>query len=232
VAAAAYLSGQKLYNEYDGRTYNYAQKTGIYYSEILLPANAPRRFLDRQALWNAVEKSERRVNSRTAREIVLALPREFTFPEQKAVAIKYILDTFVSQGMCADVAIHVSRHSYNPHLHVLLTTREVGPEGFGMKNRDWDKKEYLNLWREQWANALNREFILRGLDVRVAYKSYSRRDMTREPALHLGPVLSAMERRGIKTRRGDVNRGIEARNRERTEQEHQRQQELEYDRDR
>ena len=226
VAAASYQSRERIHNEHEGRTYDYTKKGGFIHSEIYLPENAPPEFFDRGTLWNAVEKAESRSNARTAREIILALPRARILPilVSKELLTNYIIETFVSQGMIADIAIHEGDHSDNPHAHILLTTRDVGPDGFGAKNRDWDKRENIERWREAWANAQNREFMLRGLDARVAHKSYKRRNMDRKPTLHLGPALSAMERRQIKTCKGDYNRTIEAK---REEQERQNQMESE-----
>jgi len=77
VAASAYRAGEKLHNEYDGITHDYTRKSGVVHSEIMLPQNAPKEFQDRSTLWNAVEKSEKRKDSQTAREIDVALPKSF-----------------------------------------------------------------------------------------------------------------------------------------------------------
>ena len=218
VAAASYQSREKLYNEHEDRTYDYTKKGGLLHSEIRLPENAPSELSERGTLWNLVEKTEKRSNARTAREIILALPRELSLPEWIEMLTEYIVENFVSQGMVVDYAIHEGDYSDNPHAHLLIPTREVRPEGFGPKNRDWDKTERLCQWRENWAITQNRIFMSKGLDARVAHKSYKRRGIDRTPTYHLGPVLSAMERSGIKTRLGDVNREIEKRNLERKEQ--------------
>ena len=229
VAAAAYENGKRLYNERDGQTFGYEFKSDILYTNVLLPDTAPPEFSNSEILWNAVERAEdastRWETAQTARVIIVALPREFTFPVRKELIERYVLNTFVRQGMCADLAIHAGVHSDNPHAHVLLTTREVSPSGFGNKNRDWNTRKALNMWREEWAKALNREFMLRNIDAHVAHKSHKRRgDDEHNPTLHLGPVLSAMERRGIRTLKGDYNRAIEA---ERKEQKRQKQLEIE-----
>jgi len=228
VAAAAYRSGERL--AYNGHTHDYTQRGDIIKTEIILPENAPPEFSDRETLWCAVEKAEdcstRRMAARTAREIVLALPRELTFESSVALVREFVIETFVRKGMCADIAIHrgESKDSnspeadhlqlppHNPHAHVLLTTRTVGPDGFGLKNRDWDKKSALMEWRQRWADVQNRTFARKGLPARVDHRSYKDRGINREPTVHLGPKVAAMERRGIQTKRGDKNRNITARN--------------------
>ncbi len=229
VEAAAYRSGQKLYNEREDVLYDFTRKKGVIHTEILLPQNAPPEFFNREALWNAVEHAEKRRDSRTAREIVLALPRELTIETSKALVRKFISICFIPLGMCADLCIHSgfdkntkdygSEHKkilpHNPHAHILLTDRPVKKEGFcDKKNPDWNSKQYLNQWRKCWANLQNEVFIRKGLEVRVSHESYKTRGIDREPTKHLGPVIMAMERRNINTKLGNENRAIEARNKE------------------
>ena len=81
VAAAAYQSGEKLFCEYDQQVKHYPEKRGIVHNEILLPANAPRSYADRNTLWNAAEAVEKQWNSQLARRWVLTIPREIP-PDQ------------------------------------------------------------------------------------------------------------------------------------------------------
>lgn len=224
IDVAAYQSGEKLLDTRDGQVYNFNSKTEVVHTGILLPDNAPPEFSDREKLWNAVEKAEdgstRWKDAQTARKIIVALPRELSFPEQKELLIEYTTVTFVNQGMVADVAMH-DKGDGNPHAHILLTTRTVSHVGFGLKDRNWNDRKQLHVWREEWSKAQNHVFMTKNLDVRVAYKSHKRRgNADYKPTKHLGPVLTAMERRGIKTRLGDYNRAIEA---ERAEQKCQQQ---------
>lgn len=234
VEAAAYRSAQKLYNEREDITHDFTRKRGVVYTEILLPENAPSEFSNRETLWNAVEHAEKRRDSRTAREIVLALPRELTLETSKALVKKFVSGCFIPLGMCADICLHAglnknTNHNeterkknlpHNPHAHIMLTDRPVRKEGFcDKKNPDWNSKQYLKQWRECWANLQNEVFIRKGLETRVSHESYKTRGIGREPTKHLGPVIMAMERREIKTKFGNENRAIEARNKE----QHQRQ---------
>lgn len=151
VAAAAYRSGDTLTNNYDGITHNYSKKNWIEHTEIMLPSNAPDSFKDRSSLWKAVEMTEKSSNAQLAREVEIALPRELTLEQQTALVREYIDKNFVSQGMCADVAIHNppltdSNHRpldaagnpthnpdkmtfQNPHCHIMLTMRPLGEQG-------------------------------------------------------------------------------------------------------
>jgi ATP-dependent exoDNAse (exonuclease V) alpha subunit len=231
VGASAYRAGEKLYNDYDGQTHDYTKKSGIIHKEILLPENAPQEFYDRQTFWNAVEQSEKRKDSRTAREIEIALPRELSIDEQVNLVRGYVQDNLISRGMCVDVSIH-SGHQHrrdieniesksdniifpnNPHAHILIASRPVEKDGFcKKKNREWESPQNVRTWREQWANAQNREFERKGLGVRVSHESNINRGIKEEPTKHLGHKAHALEKRGIRTERGDENRKIQERNR-------------------
>lgn len=206
VGAVAYRSGEKLYNDYDGLTHDYSKKRGIEYSEIMLPENAPEEYLDRETLWNAVEKSEKRINSQTAREIEVALPNELDRKSQIEILREYIQENFTSRGMCADFSIH-DKGDGNPHAHIMLTTREVCREGFTTKNRDWNNKIHIENWRKNWAQSCNRQFEKFNIEERIDHRSFKRQGLQIEPTIHLG-AAAKLEKKGIKTDRGNINRGI------------------------
>ena len=130
VAAAAYQSGEKLFCEYDQQVKHYPEKRGIVHNEILLPANAPPEYADRNTLWNAAEAVEKQWNSQLARRWVLTIPREIP-PDQYAVLVREFCEQqFVSKGMIADFAIHDPHPpGHNPHAHVLLTMRAMDEHG-------------------------------------------------------------------------------------------------------
>ena len=90
VAAAAYRSGTKLTNEWDGLTHDYTRKGGVVHAEIMLPAHAPPEFADRSILWNSVEQIEKARDSQLAREIEAALPRELSGEQQLALVRAYV----------------------------------------------------------------------------------------------------------------------------------------------
>ena len=139
VAASAYLSCSRLYNDYDGIQHDYTKKQGLVWQEVFLPEYAPQEWKDREQLWNAVEEVETAKDSRLAREFVVALPIELNRVEQIELLQEFIRGQFVSNGMCADAAIH-DTDGHNPHAHILLTVRPLDEQG---KWQYKTEKEYL-----------------------------------------------------------------------------------------
>ena len=139
VAASAYLSWSRLYNDYDGIQHDYTKKQGLVWQQVFLPEYAPQEWKDREQLWNAVEEVETAKDSRLAREFVVALPIELSRQEQIELLHEFIREQFVSDGMCADAAIH-DTDGHNPHAHILLTVRPLDEQG---KWQYRTEKEYL-----------------------------------------------------------------------------------------
>lgn len=139
VAASAYLSCSRLYNDYDGIQHDYTKKQGLVWQEVFLPEYAPQEWQDCKKLWNAVEEVETAKDSRLAREFVVALPIELNREEQIELLQEFIQDQFVADGMCADAAIH-DTDGHNPHAHILLTVRPLDEQG---KWQYKTEKEYL-----------------------------------------------------------------------------------------
>ena len=139
VAASAYLSCSRLYNDYDGIQHDYTKKQGLVWQEVFLPEYAPQEWQDREKLWNAVEEVETAKDSRLAREFVVALPIELSREQQIELLQDFIREQFVSDGMCADAAIH-DTDGHNPHAHILLTVRPLDEQG---KWQYKTEKEYL-----------------------------------------------------------------------------------------
>ena len=139
VAASAYLSCSRLYNDYDGIQHDYTKKQGLVWQKVFLPEYAQQEWQDREKLWNAVEEVETAKDSRLAREFVVALPIELSREEQVELLQEFIREQFVSDGMCADAAIH-DTDGHNPHAHILLTVRPLDERG---KWQYKTEKEYL-----------------------------------------------------------------------------------------
>ena len=181
VAAAAYRSGEKLTNEWDGMTHDYTRKGGVVHTEIMLPSHAPPSFSDRSTLWNSVELYEKAGNAQLAREIDAALPIELSREEQIRLVREYCSSQFVSRGMCVDYAIH-DTDSGNPHCHIMLTMRPLDERGtWAAKSKKeydldengerirlpsgrykthkvdltgWNDKDNTLLWRKDWNEVL------------------------------------------------------------------------------
>ena len=139
VAASAYMSCSRMYNDYDGIQHDYTRKQGLIYQEVMLPPMAPSEWNDREQLWNAVEETEKTKDSRLAREFVVALPVELDKDSNISLLQDFIKNNFVDMGMCADFAIH-DTDGHNPHAHILLTVRPLNENGTWQYKTE---KEYL-----------------------------------------------------------------------------------------
>ena len=212
IASAAYRSGEKLFDDKEGRHYFYARSV-MPESFILTPKNAPEWASNREQLWNEVKKKDRKSNSRYAKEFNVALPVELSESEQKELLTKYVQENFVDQGMVADVAIHRD-HQDNPHAHVMLTNRPFNPDGsWGLKAKtqyikdengkqlltksgfpkqrkiwlvDWDKKEKITEWRHNWANSVNQVLAQKNIPDRISEKSFVDQGIQETPTQHEG----------------------------------------------
>lgn len=221
VAAAAYRSGERLHDDRQNLTHDYTRRSGVEHTEILIPDGAPAwcRGIGREALWNAVEAHEKRKDAQTARELRIMIPRELDPPERIRVVREYLLKSFVSRGMVADVCWHnktASDGREQPHAHVLLTMRQLTPQGFGLKSRhewvpdptgrihpdgrpvmvesngqSWNSVAYFERCREDWENIANKALERAGSAERIDRRSLLARGLSRlpEPALRLAYYL-------------------------------------------
>lgn len=193
-AAAAYRVGERIEDHRTGLTFDYRARGGVDHVEILAPANAPAWVQDRGALWNAVEAAETRKNSQVAREIRVALPAEMDHGQRVELVREFCQREFVARGMVADIALHAPGRTgddRNHHAHILLTTREIGPEGFGVKNRCWNAVEMLEGWREAWARDSNLALKRCGLEERIDHRTLE------------AQRIEALERASVAHDRGD-----------------------------
>src|SRR5277367_4120973 len=226
VAAAAYRAAENIGDDRLGVVWDFSRKRGVLHAEIITPAGAPEWARDRAELWNAAERAEdkstRRSSATTGRDIILALPHELT-DAQRLDAVRQFAATLVARyGVAVDFAIHApDRHSdeRNFHAHLLMTTRRIGPDGFGAKTRELDDyttgPREIEAIRSTWERIGNRVLEQSGLDIRIDCRSYADQGVDREATVHLGPVASGMERNGETTDLGDRNRSARARNAER-----------------
>ena len=282
VAAAAYMSCSKILNDYDGVLHDFTRKRGLVWSQTFLPENAPPEWADRAVLWNAVEEAEKTKDSRLAREFVVALPIEMGKEQWIDLLTEFVQTQFVSDGMCADAAIH-DTDDHNPHAHILLTVRPLNPDGtwqyktqkeylcvrdgeergftaeefktaqaegwekqyqyrvgrkkvylppsragdyerlsktprstrFGRQNpisARWNSDEQLLLWRESWADTVNRHLERMGETARIDHRSHAARGLPELPTVHEGVAARTMERKGYTADRCELNRQIKADN--------------------
>ena len=174
VQAAAYRAGTQLHDNLLDRDHDYTNKAGVIASEILLPDGAPERWRDRETLWNEVERSEKRKDAQLAREIVCSLPAELGPAQATALVRAFVQREFVDKGMVADLNVHwhpSALGNLHPHAHILLTLREITPDGFGLKDRVWRRTAALVHWRQAWAECVNEGLARAGIDARVDHRS-------------------------------------------------------------
>ena len=211
VASAAYRSASELHDERLGRNHDFSNKAGVIHSEVMLPKGAPERLNDRTALWNEVEAGEKRKDAQLAREVEFSIPREMNEKQGVALARDFVAEQFVRRGMIADLNVHWDKAkdgSPKPHAHVMLSMRDVGPEGFGQKKRDWNSGELLQGWREAWAAHVNERMAELGLEGRIDHRSHADRGIELEPQYKIGPAGMRRLDRGEDAERADDHRRI------------------------
>ena len=284
VAASAYMSCSRMYNDYDGIQHDYTRKHGLIYQEVMLPPMAPPEWKDREQLWNAVEAAEKTKDSRLAREFVVALPIELNTDSNISLLQDFIQKNFVDLGMCADFAIH-DTDGHNPHAHILLTVRPLNENGtwqyktekeylcikdgkekgftaaefkkaqkegwekqyryqagkkkiyltpsaalekgyervdkhpkstrYGRQNpisERWNSEEQICLWREKWAEAVNKMLSQNQIHASIDHRSFADQGITEQPTIHEGYIAQNMEKKGIISDRCEINRQIRADN--------------------
>lgn len=233
VAAAAYRAGCELVDERTGLIHDYTRRAGVVSAEIITPDGGS---ADRSQLWNAAELAEKRKDSRTAREWIVALPSELDAEQRADLARAFGRELVERYGVAVDVAVHQpddEGDQRNHHAHILTTTRQVsraadGSLAMGAKAAielgDKDRKKAgipgksaddIEQLRERWADLANAALAQAGSAERIDHRSLAAQGIDREATTHLGPVASEMERRGRASDRGDGNRQVAANNAER-----------------
>ncbi|MEO1922047.1 MAG: Ti-type conjugative transfer relaxase TraA [Sphingomonadaceae bacterium] len=199
LASAAYRSASPLHDQRLDRHHDFTNKSGVVHSEVLLPEHAPPGFADRERLWNAVETVEVRKDAQLAREVEFAIPREMNEAQGIALARDFVEAEFVTRGMIADLNVHWDIGAdglAKPHAHVMLTMRDVSEDGFGHKNRDWNRTELLTGWRECWADHVNERLAELDIDTRIDHRSLEAQGIDLEPQHKIGPAASRRLERG------------------------------------
>jgi len=201
-AASAYRTAKDIEDRRTGLRFDYARRSGVNHTEIVAPEHAPDWVHDTSELWNRVEEAEPRKNSQVAREVRVALPCEISHEQRIELVRGFCQSQFVDRGMVAEIALHTPSDvgdERNHHAHIMLTTREIGAEGFTVKNRDWNAVELLEDWREAWALVVNAALERYGVGERVDHRTLA---VQREEAL---------ERADQASERGDKREELEQR---------------------
>lgn len=219
VAAAAYRSGQTLTDAHYGMKHRYGHRKDVAVSEMLVPEDAPEWAQDRETFWNSVESHETLSTARLARDLVVSLPHQLEAPQRRSLALEFGMWLRDRYHTVVDVNVHdppESGDDRNFHAHLLMATRSVDAEGFGKKLRVLDARatgpQEVRIIRETWAELANAALAAAGVDDRIDHRSHRERGLQAVPQIKMGKAAFHMERRGIKTRVGDINRHIQATN--------------------
>lgn len=226
VACSAYRSGEKLNCERYGLEQDYTKKQGVEFKKIYAPENAKKELLDRQSLWNEVERVEKRVNSNLAREFEIAFPHELN-AEQRQEMLDELCQKIVDRhNVVVDAVIHAPHtkggsDERNYHAHIMFTGRQLDRKTGDFaknRNRDFNKgksSETVTQWRKDFADIVNRQLERIGCDERVSHLSYKDLKYDLEPTIHEGTKVTELRRQGIDTEISLANDAIRERNAER-----------------
>lgn len=229
--SAAYRSGEKIKCERTGLIHDYTRKKGVMTSSAFLFDGDKKIVLDRQDLWNTAEKSEKRKDARTAREIIVNLPHELSHNQRLALVDEFTKLVAKTYGVAIDYAIHEPNRKgddRNYHAHIMMTTRQATLENgalvLGAKsNIELENKalkakglpstqaQITNI-RKDWADCTNHHLRKAGLDISIDHRSHKERGLAATPTIKLGVAATALERKGIRTEKGDINRMIQQSN--------------------
>ncbi|TLZ22242.1 MAG: hypothetical protein E6K29_19465 [Gammaproteobacteria bacterium] len=232
--AAAYRAGERIRDERTSEVYNYSDRQDVLHKEIVLASQFAGRTdtnwaRDRAALWNAAEHADRR-NARLAREVLVILPRELAPAQRTELARTFARELAERYRSAVDLAVHEPRRDSDErhhHAHLLMTAREVTPEGLGRRTalelsgterhaRGLPPSKAELLWmRERWAQVTNQMLLDAGLRERVDHRSYQAQGIDREPLPPLPKKVYYAER--ASGRAHPVGEDIRARYRERVE---------------
>lgn len=221
VASAAYRRAAIFRDERQGKNFDYSKKGNVLHSEMLIPNDSPKWLVNLAQLqkdepqkaseqfWNYVESKENRIDSELSREIDFALPLELNKEQCIELSRDFIKTQFTSLGMVADFSIHWEKS--NPHVHVMLSTREIKLEGFGNKIRTWRDKSLLFTWRRTWAEQVNQYLAQEGLNVKIDHRSYAEQGIDLIPTQHEGSGRHLWHKE-IKTYKVEENKIIRLKN--------------------
>lgn len=132
IASCSYITARKMHDERTGLTsYGYGgngRRERVEHVGTLLPTGAPEEWSDPERLFNAVEASEKRVDARPAKKIMVALPREFNATDRIRVVEDFITVNLVVKGYACTYAIHIDKGGRNSHAHILVANRRIDPK--------------------------------------------------------------------------------------------------------
>lgn len=192
VAKGAYNNRANLRNLNTGCKHYHQSKGGLLHSVMLTPEDAPGWLLELsnnyENFFSYIEGGETRKDAQYMREVTIGLPHELSGRQNIELATAFVQTAFVDQGMVANLVIHKPTgkgEQRNIHAHILLTMREIQPDGFGKKVRAWNR--LVPQWREAWEVVANGYLVEKGFEARVKMKSYKKRGIDKEASKYKGP---------------------------------------------
>ncbi|APS29569.1 MobQ family relaxase [Pectobacterium brasiliense] len=191
---AAYHARCRITDDRTGNTYDFSHRTDLFHHQILAPVSAPTHIIESStALWNEVERVERQKDGQTARYFDVAIPCELSNEDKIKLVVEYCQTNFVDKGMIADIAFH-DLDGQNPHAHVMLTLKPITADGFGKKERSWNDKKNVILWRESWSVIANRYLAAAGSIERIDHRSI---DVQHNEALENATITLDVEEKAL-----------------------------------
>lgn len=203
-AAAAYRFGSSITDTRTGVTHDYTRKRRTHGGEVFAPVEAPSWVFDVPQLVQQVDAAEKRKDAQLFREIVVALPAEIPHEKRRELVADFVSD-MTARGIVCAVAYH-GKNTKNPHAHILQTTRELGPEGFGKKQRDWNEKEVLEAWRQRWSTSVNAALAAAVPSAApVSHLSHAARGLDELPTIHEGRKQREAHAKGLPAPAVEIN---------------------------
>ena len=226
-ASAAYRAGCKIKDERTGLSHDYSKKKGIVKTDCFVFMGDQKVLLKRSELWNLAERSEKRKDGRTAREIIVSLPHELSAGSRQILVEKFTESISKKYGVAIDFAIHEPDEQgdqRNHHCHIMMTTRSVdlsrGVFELGKKTQlelsntklkelDLPKtQDQIKALRKEWADMTNHHLDIANIKKRIDHRSYEEQGILLKPTIKLGWKATELERLGVDTVKGDINRQI------------------------
>ncbi|WP_413675663.1 MobQ family relaxase (plasmid) [Massilia cellulosiltytica] len=207
-AAAAYRACEQILDRRTGEVHDFTRKRGLQSADLVMPSGSTWQPA-RAELWNAVEAKNKRADAQVAREFLVALPDELDAGQRRRLAVDFAQELADRYGIAADVAIHApdqAGDNRNHHAHILTTTNRIEGEGLGNKVRELDlvahnmgggvgKANEIDRIRTRWAELTNERLRELGHDARIDHRTLEAQGIERIPTQHLGPTVTAIERR-------------------------------------
>jgi len=211
VACASYRHAFAMYDERTGVKFDFSKSNEehIGFSKVLAPVGTPLPLLESESLWQSVEFAEKRKDAQLCREFDAGLPVELTKQQQIDLMIDFCQTSFVVEGMVCDMAMHDKKG--NPHFHTMITMRDIDPDaeyGFGKKNRKWNKKDLVDIWRHNYEECINKHLAMASIDRKYSCETLEAQGIDRIPQIHKGSAAVAIAEGGGESWRVEKNDNI------------------------